>query len=219
MRLLVLFGAMSADGPDPRNPYGMDEQCQNCPALCGTRTQVVHGYGDVEADVVVLGTAPSAGADRTGVPFTGDETGHAIQELLGGVGMSASPPDSPEPDLENVYLTYVTRCRHPDRDATETEIRNCEGYRTAELRMINPELIVAVGDGALDALAFEYTTRSAENLAVTAEHATTIHGRGFEILPTRPPLEATDEEWASFQEHLVSELDRDYRQTKGQRRK
>ncbi|WP_135667704.1 uracil-DNA glycosylase [Halorhabdus rudnickae] len=210
---------MSADGPDPRNPYDMDEACRNCPALVETREQVVHGYGDVAADVVVLGTEPTAGADRTGVPFTGDETGEAIQELLGGLGFSESAPESAEPALENVYLTYVTRCRHPDREATDEERRSCEGYRTAELRMINPELIVAVGQGALDALAFEYTTRSVEDLDVTAEHATTIRGRGFEILPTLPPNVATDDQWRAFREHFASELDRDYRQTKGQRRK
>lgn len=210
---------MSADGPGPYNPYGMDTECRNCPALCETRTQVVHGYGDVGADVVVVGTAPTAGADRTGVPFTGDATGETIQELLGGLGFSESPPDSTDPDLENVYLTYVTRCRHPDREATDGEVRNCEGYLTAELRMINPELIVTVGQGALDALAFEYTTRRPDDLDVTEVHATTIRGRGFEILPTIAPARASQDELTAFREHFASELDRDYRQTKGQRRK
>lgn len=210
---------MSADGPDPRNPYRMDEDCQNCPALVESRTQVVHGYGDPTADVVILGTAPTAGADRTGVPFTGDETGEVIQEILGDLGLSDSPPDSTEPDLNDVYLTYVTRCHHPDRAATNEERRNCEGYRTAELRRINPELIVAVGQGALEALAFEYTMKSADELDVTAGHATTIQGRGFEILPMIEPAAASEDDLAAFREHVADELDRDYRQTKGQRRK
>lgn len=210
---------MSADGPDPRNPYSMDEDCQNCPKLVESRTQVVHGYGDPTADIVVLGTAPTAGADRTGVPFTGDGTGEVIQALLGDLGLSDSPPDSTEPALSEVYLTYVTRCHHPDRAATDEERRNCEGYRTAELRRINPELIVAVGQAALDALAFEYTTRNPDDLNVAAEHATTIQGRGFEILPMIEPTAATEDELAAFRAHVADELDRDYRQTKGQRRK
>jgi uracil-DNA glycosylase family 4 len=210
---------MTANAPDPQNPYGMDEACQNCPALVETREHVVHGYGDVEADVVVLGSAPTAGADRTGVPFTGDNTGQTVQQLLGDLGFSESSPDSTEPELENVYVTYVTRCRHPDREATDEEQRNCEGYLTAELRMINPELIVAVGQVALEALAFEYTTRAAEDMDVEAENATTIRGRGFEILPMIPPEDATDDQLAAFSTHFADELDRDYRQTKGQRRK
>ncbi|CCQ32333.1 DNA polymerase bacteriophage-type protein [Halorhabdus tiamatea SARL4B] len=210
---------MSPDLPDPRNPYSMDEDCQNCPALVESRTQVVHGYGDPTADIAVLGTAPTASADRTGIPFTGDETGEVIQALLGDLGLSDSPPDSTEPALSEVYLTYVTRCHHPERGATDEERHNCEGYRTAELRRINPELIVAVGQGALDALAFEYTTRSADDLDVTVEHATTIQGRGFEILPMIEPADASESQLATFREHVADELDRDYRQTKGQRRK
>jgi len=210
---------MSPDIPDPRNPYSMDEDCTNCPALVESRTQVVHGYGDPTADVIVLGSAPTPGADRTGVPFTGDETGETLQEILGAVGLSDSPPDSTEPELREVYLTYVTRCHHPDRSATEEERHNCEGYRTAELRRINPELIVAVGQSALEALAFEYTMESADELDVTAEHATTIQGRGFEILPMIEPATASESELTAFREHFAAELDRDYRQTKGQRRK
>ncbi|QGN07656.1 uracil-DNA glycosylase [Halorhabdus sp. CBA1104] len=210
---------MTPHAPDPQNPYGMDAECQNCPALVETREQVVHGYGDVEADVVVLGSEPTAGPDRTGVPFTGDEPGRSVQRILAELGFNDAAPDSTEPELENIYLTYVTRCRHPDRDATDDETRNCEGYRTAELRMINPELIVAVGQAALDALAFEYTTRSAEELDVTTEHATTIRGRGFEILPMRSPSEASEAQLEAFRAHFADELGRDYRQTKGQRRK
>ena len=47
----------------------MDEECRNCPALCETRTQVVHGYGDVAADFLFVGERPTASADELGVPF------------------------------------------------------------------------------------------------------------------------------------------------------
>ncbi len=48
------------------------------PALCETRTQVVHGYGDVGADFLFVGERPSAAADDVGVPLVanaGDDTG------------------------------------------------------------------------------------------------------------------------------------------------
>ena len=41
------------------NPFGMDESCRNCPALCETRDSVVHGYGDVTADFVGIVDDPS----------------------------------------------------------------------------------------------------------------------------------------------------------------
>jgi len=61
--------------------------------------------------------------------------------------------------------------------------------------------------------------RSADELDVSAEHATTIQGRGFEILPMIEPSAASEDELATFRTHIADELDRDYRQTKGQRRK
>ncbi len=52
---------MDAHQESKSNPFGMDEECQNCPALCETRENVVHGYGDVGAEFIVLGDSPAAG--------------------------------------------------------------------------------------------------------------------------------------------------------------
>lgn len=209
---------MDAEQDGLANPFNMDEECQNCPNLVACREAVVHGYGDVGAEFAVVGTAPGPGAEETGVPFTGDEAGRRLQRVLGELGFSRSPPDASEPDLQNVFLTALTRCRSPDREPTDEEIRRCDPYLTAELRMINPEIIVAVGDRPLSALAVEYTTRSPESFDARAEHATTVRGRGFEIVPTIPPGEATDAELDALADHLAENvLSRDYRQTKGRR--
>jgi uracil-DNA glycosylase family 4 len=208
---------MDADQERVANPFGMDEDCQQCPELCETRSQVVHGYGDVSAEFVVVGAAPGPGADRTGVPFTGDEHGEAVLDVLGRLGFTDAPPTATEPDLDNVYLTYLTRCRHPDRAATDEEVRNCEGYLSAELRMINPEIIVPVGERVLSALAYEYTTKPADAFDIAEDHATTIRGRGFELVPMRDPAGQSESERTAFLEHFASLLERDYRQTKGRR--
>jgi len=210
---------MDAEQDRLANPYDMDEDCQNCPALCETRTQVVHGYGDVDADFVVVGDAPGPGADRTGVPFTGDEAGERLLALLGDLGFTESPPGSGDPDVENVFLTYTARCRNPERGPTDEELLNCEPFLTAELRMINPEIIMPVGQRPLEELAHEYTMKAPSDLDVERDHATTIRGRGFEIVPMRPFDEQSDEELTELGDHLSQVLDRDYRQTKGQRRK
>jgi uracil-DNA glycosylase family 4 len=200
------------------NPFGMDADCRNCPALADCRERVVHGYGDVAADFLFVGAAPSPGAERTGVPFTGDAAGERLQAILGDLGLSTSPPDATSPDLQNAYLTYLTRCRHPDRAATETEVANCEPFLDAEVRSINPELLVPVGQRAFAALAAAYTTLSADAVDVREAHATTVRGRGFELLPMRAPADQTDAETAAFVEHVTeSVFGRDYRQTKGRR--
>ncbi|WP_224449350.1 uracil-DNA glycosylase [Haloprofundus salilacus] len=200
------------------NPFSMDEHCTNCPALCETREHLVHGYGDVGAEFVFVGEMPSAGADEAGVPFVGDAAGERLQYVLGELGFSRSSPETTEPDLQNVFLTNLTRCRHPDRGPNDEEIDTCEPYLNAEIRMINPEIIVPVGQRALEALAFDYTTRRVDSFDVDAEHATTIRGRGFELVPMVELDRQTDEQTEAFVEHVVENVfGRDYRQTKGRR--
>jgi len=206
---------MDANQESLSNPYGMDEECQNCPELCDTRTNVVHGYGDVGAEFLVLGDSPSAAADESGLPFVGEQE-RELLDILAAIDM-VEDPDAEEPQFDNVYLTYVARCYHPERAATEEEVGNCEPYLNSEVRMINPELLLPVGQDALEALAFEYTTLSEDELDIEERHATTIRGRGFELLPMIEPAAQTDEQREAFLEHISQTLGRDYRQTKGRR--
>lgn len=168
------------------------------------------------AEFLFVGEAPTAAAERTGVPFTGDEAGRRVQRILGDLGFVRSEPDADEPDVQNVFFTYLTRCRHPDRGPSDDEVATCEPYLNAEVRMINPHIIVPVGQAALEALAFDYTTRAADSFDVDAEHATTIRGRGFELVPMKEPERLTDADAEAFVEHVrESVFGRDYRQTKG----
>jgi len=208
---------MDANQQTRANPFGMDADCRNCPALCETRERVVHGYGDVGADFLFVGEAPGEGADRTGVPFTGDERGEALQHVLGQLGLNNSLPSDEEPELENAFVTYLTRCRDPERPPTDEEIRTCEPYLNAEIRMINPEILVPVGQRALTEIATEYTTAPAEEFDAVADHATTIRGRGFEIVPMAEPREASDDQREAFVDRFLALMEGDYRQTKGRR--
>ncbi|MFW5978242.1 MAG: uracil-DNA glycosylase [Halohasta sp.] len=207
---------MDANQESPFNPFGMDETCENCPELVETRSNVVHGYGDVGAEFAFVGGFPDSGADEVGIPFMGAGR-ETMLEILHATGFTESDLETTEPEMENAVLTYAARCHHPDREPTDAEFTNCEPYLNSEIRMINPEIIVAVGQHALEALAWEYTTRSAEDFDVEAEHATTVYGRGFDIVPMIEPAEQTDDQTDAIIEHLLDVLGRDYRQTKGRR--
>lgn len=189
----------------------MDEDCQNCPALCETRERVVHGWGDVGADFLFVGEGPNEPADEGDRPFAGSA---AMTALLEDLGFLTDDPGEP---ISNAFLTHITRCRDPDRGPTDEEIASCEPFLNAEIRMINPEIIVPVGERVLRALATEYTTTPAEEFTHPEDHARTIRGRGFELVPMVDPTTATDEQIQSFREHFQDVLDRDYRQTKGRR--
>ena len=71
-----------------------DQTCARCPALVASRSQIVHGYGDPSARIVFIGEAPGQhGADRTGVPFSGDKSGRALQRMLIELELSADGAD------------------------------------------------------------------------------------------------------------------------------
>ncbi len=215
--------AVDANQQSTANPFGMDEGCTNCPGLCEPRTQVVHGYGDVGADFLFVGERPSARADAVGIPFlrstdVNQDEGFAAEglfRLLQRLGLCASTSDPAEPTVTNVYLTNLTRCRDPERPPTDEEIDTCEPYLNAEIRMINPEIIVPVGERALKAIALEYTTTPAGDLDLERDHATTIRGRGFELVPMIEPTAQTDDQRQAWLEHFVELMASDYRQTKG----
>ncbi|MFC7154216.1 uracil-DNA glycosylase family protein [Halomarina halobia] len=200
---------MDAEQDTLVNPFGMDETCTNCPELCGTRERVVHGYGPVDAEFLVVGEMPGPEADASGVPFDGTP----VLDVLERVGFVERSDGDVR--VENAYLTYLTRCRHPERGPTDAEVLACDGYLTAEIRMINPEIIVPVGQRVCEALATEYTTRDPGDFDVEAEHATTVRGRGFELVPLHP--DPDDDRRDEFVAHLGELLGRDYRQTKGRR--
>ncbi|WP_281195359.1 uracil-DNA glycosylase family protein [Halorubrum sp. F4] len=209
---------MDATQEEFANPFGMDADCENCERLCDARDRVIHGYGDVGAEFLVVGERPTAAAERNGVPLTGEGGGERVQSIFADLGFVRSPPDATEPDVQNVFFTNLTRCRHPDRVPTDEEVTTCEPFLNAEIRMINPQIIVPVGGRALRELAVAYTTRRPDSFDVESEHATTIRGRGFEIVPMREPDSMTDDEAAAFLDHMRENvLSRDYRQTKGRR--
>jgi uracil-DNA glycosylase family 4 len=198
------------------NPFGMDESCENCPALCESRERVVHGYGPVDADFLFVGEAPGEGAEASGVPFDEDGEAGRVREILSELGLWAGE-DEDGPVLVNTFLTYLTRCRDPERAPTDEEVGNCEPYLNAEIRMINPEILVPVGERALSELAREYTTTPAEEFDLREVHATTVRGRGFELVPMLGAGEMEDDDVAAFVDRFAELMGSDYRQTKGRR--
>ena len=202
---------MDARQDDLANPFGMDEDCENC-RLCRTRDRIVHGYGPVDADFLFVGEMPSEQAELTGVPFRGT----VLWSVLGELGF-AEDVETGEPVIRNAYLTHLTRCRNPDRHPEDDEIAACDPFLSTEIRMINPEVLVPVGERALRALVAEYTTTDSGSVDISSGHGSPIRGRGFELLPCLDPEGWTQTQRDSFVAALEEILGRDYRQTKGRR--
>lgn len=196
-----------------RNPFGMDESCPNCPELVESRETIVHGYGDVAAEFLFVCEHPSAAADADGRPQV--DAG-AFGRILSEAGFLSEEVDAAgQPRLENAFVTHLTRCHHPDRPARDEEVMACEPFLNAEIRSINPELLIPVGQRPLEELAREYSTRSPDELEVADQHGEEFRGRGFEILPMVGTDALDEARVASMLEAFERIMGRDYRQTKG----
>jgi DNA polymerase len=112
--------------------------CTRCPQLAATRTQVVFGAGNADADLMFVGEAPGAREDERGLPFVG-AAGKMLEELLAGVGMSR----------EDVFIANVLKCRPPgNRDPAPIEISNCQDYLFRQVELIQPKVICTLGNFA-----------------------------------------------------------------------
>ena len=111
------------------------KQCTRCP-LSETRTNIVFGEGDSHARVVLVGEGPGEVEDQTGKPFVGP-AGQKLDEVLASVGITR----------EEVYITNVVKCRPPgNRVPTKKEMEACLPYLEAQIALINPGLIITLGN-------------------------------------------------------------------------
>jgi uracil-DNA glycosylase len=111
--------------------------CVDC-ALAETRTRVVFGDGSPVADVVFVGEAPGFHEDQQGLPFVG-AAGKLLDRLLGEIGLQR----------DDVYIANVLKCRPPgNRDPRPVEIDACKGYLRAQLTLIDPLVVVTLGNFA-----------------------------------------------------------------------
>ena len=108
--------------------------CTEC-GLSKGRTQSVPGDGALDADIMFIGEGPGFHEDRQGVPFVG-AAGNVLNQMLQVIGLSR----------ENVYITNMVKCRPPNnRDPFPGEIGSCSQYLDAQIALIRPKVIVALG--------------------------------------------------------------------------
>lgn len=109
--------------------------CTRC-GLAEGRTQVVFSDGVADARLMVVGEAPGANEDETGLPFVG-AAGKFLDLLLQTVDLSRE---------ESVYICNVLKCRPPgNRNPEPGEIATCSPYLLKQIELVRPEAILAVG--------------------------------------------------------------------------
>jgi uracil-DNA glycosylase len=117
--------------------YNQASICERCP-LSETRSRVVFGAGNADADLMFVGEAPGAEEDRQGLPFVG-RAGGFLSELLDGIGLKR----------EDVFINNVLLCRPPgNRDPQPEEIDSCRPWLEQRIELIQPRVICTLGNFA-----------------------------------------------------------------------
>ena len=115
--------------------YEQARGCQACP-LHQSRTNVVFGAGNADAELMFIGEAPGANEDRLGLPFVG-QAGKLLDKLLGEIGL----------ERQDVFIANVLKCRPPDnRDPQPREIEACQDYLRRQVDLIEPTVICTLGN-------------------------------------------------------------------------
>jgi uracil-DNA glycosylase len=116
--------------------YEQARGCEKCPQLAATRTTVVFGAGNADADLMFVGEAPGANEDKQGLPFVGS-AGKLLEKLLGEIGLARA----------DVFIANVLKCRPPgNRDPHPTEIEACQDYLWRQIDLIQPLVLCTLGN-------------------------------------------------------------------------
>jgi len=122
--------------------------CQKCSHLAARRKNVVFGVGNAEAAIMFVGEAPGEDEDLQGEPFVG-RAGQLLTKMIAAMGL----------DRSQVYIANILKCR-PDmplgstgnRKPTGEEMDTCLPYLRAQIDVIQPQVMVALGATALEGL-------------------------------------------------------------------
>lgn len=143
--------------------------CVDC-GLSENRNKVVFGQGNVQAQVMVIGEGPGAREDEQGLPFVGP-AGELLRGGFKKVGL----------DEDDIYITNTVKCRPPNnRDPREEELDACRSYLDRQLELIEPEILLTLGNFAL-----QYCL--GEDRRITASRGEVYDWQGFKLVPTFHP--------------------------------
>lgn len=145
------------------------KSCTKCD-LHKSRTNLVFGCGDENAEILFIGEAPGFHEDKKGEPFVG-AAGKLLDELLGSIGLAR----------KDVYIANVLKCRPPNnRDPKPEEIDSCKNYLKQQIKIIKPRVVITLGNFAAKLL---LKTES----GISKMHGRPVAKKSFTVFPIYHP--------------------------------
>lgn len=145
-------------------------ECTNCP-LHASRKNTVPGEGNAKSpDIMFVGEGPGAEEDEQGRPFVG-EAGQLLDKMIAGMGCRR----------DEVFIANIVKCRPPgNRIPLPAEVDACLPHLKAQIALIRPKIIVALGKTAVQGLLHE-------EVAITRFRGRWCSYEGIDLMPTYHP--------------------------------
>jgi DNA polymerase len=149
---------------------GQIRTCSACP-LSGSRKNTVPGEGNANhPDILFVGEGPGADEDEQGLPFVG-AAGQLLDKMIVAMGYKR----------EEIFIANIVKCRPPgNRVPFPEEMNACVPYLKAQIALIRPKIIVALGKTAVQGLL-------QEDVAITKFRGTWCTYEGIDLMPTYHP--------------------------------
>jgi uracil-DNA glycosylase family 4 len=143
--------------------------CRKCD-LHKSRTNAVFGKGPVGADIMIIGEAPGRDEDIKGIPFVG-RAGRKLDDMFSAAGIKKS----------DVFITNVVKCRPPgNRNPEPIEMKKCRPYLLKQIEIIQPKVIVLLGNIALSLV-------TGEPSGITKMRGKSLEYLSYRAIPTFHP--------------------------------
>ncbi|HEX9985887.1 MAG TPA: uracil-DNA glycosylase [Thermoanaerobaculia bacterium] len=143
--------------------------CTRC-RLSASRTQVVFGTGNPNADLMFIGEAPGRDEDLQGEPFVG-KAGQLLSDIIKAMKLTR----------DDVYIANVIKCRPPEnRNPEPDELDACRPYIRKQVELIKPKVIVALGRFGLQSL-------MEKSYGITSVRGQWLEYNGIKLMPTYHP--------------------------------
>ncbi len=144
--------------------------CRRC-ELAQTRTNLVFGVGDPNAEVLFIGEGPGEQEDLRGEPFVG-RAGQLLDKMLAVVDLDRN---------KNIYIANIVKCRPPkNRDPKPEEQDQCIGWLRNQTKLIRPKIIVCLGRIAAARII-------KPDIKITREHGVFFERNGTLLMATLHP--------------------------------
>jgi len=163
-------GTVTVRGKTLEEISGQIRICTSCP-LHTSRKNTVPGEGNPNRpDIMFIGEGPGADEDMQGRPFVG-AAGQLLDKMIAGMGYKR----------EEVFIANIVKCRPPgNRVPLPEEMNACVPYLKAQIALIKPKIIVALGKTAVQGLL-------QEEVAITKFRGTWCSYEGIDLMPTYHP--------------------------------